>query len=49
MRKGMTMKLELTADQIRIVHDALDIADAWHKHSKRFFPLKIYFHSLLTL
>lgn len=40
-------KLELDINQIRIIHEALEIADTWHKPSRRFAPLKAQFETLM--
>lgn len=40
-------KLELDINQIRIIHEALDIADTWHKSNRRFAALKAQFETLM--
>lgn len=39
-------KLELDINQVRIIHEALEIADTWHKQSGRFAPLRAMFDAI---
>lgn len=43
------IKLELKKDDVQIVHEALEIADSWHIHTKRFLAMKKYYKEIMEV
>lgn len=41
------IKFELKRDDVVLIHEALEIADVWHLHSKRFLKMRKHFKEVL--
>lgn len=43
----MVTTLDLTLNDMKLIYEALDIADAWYKASGKFAAMKKYFDSII--
>lgn len=43
----MMIKFELKREDVLLIHEALEIADVWHVHTKRFLKMRRYFKDMI--